>query len=182
MEFPIQRCCLTLVKPVCHADSASTTMKPQQNGRRLADDTFWCISLNVIHWIVMQIPLRFGAKGPVDDNNDNKMMIMTMLTTMITMIMMMIIIVTEMVMMMAMAKAMAMMMVMMVRITIMNNSNSSLQWRHNEHGGISNHRRLDCLLKPFVQAHIKGNIKDPCHWPLWWASAGERWIPLTKDH
>ena len=32
-------------------------------------------------------------------------------------------------------------------------SNNSLKWRHNGCNGISNHRRLDCLLnQPFVQA------------------------------
>ena len=34
--------------------------------------------------------------------------------------------------------------------------------------------------RPFVQAHIKENIKAPCHWPLSGESTGDRWIPLTK--
>ena len=43
----------------------------------------------------------------------------------------------------------------------------ALQWCHNERDGVSNHRRLDCLLlKTFVQSHIKESIKAPCHWPL----------------
>ena len=35
--------------------------------------------------------------------------------------------------------------------------------------------------RPPVQAHIKENIKDPRHWPLWGESTGQRCIPLTKD-
>ena len=45
---------------------------------------------------------------------------------------------------------------------------------------ISNHRRIDCLLKPFVYAQIKENIKAPRHWPLWGLFTGDRWIPRTK--
>ena len=32
----------------------------------------------------------------------------------------------------------------------------------------------------FIQAHIKENIKAPCHWPLWGEFTDDRWIPLTK--
>ena len=39
-----------------------------------------------------------------------------------------------------------------------------LQWRHNERGGVSNYRCLDCFIQPFVQAQIKENIKAPRHW------------------
>ena len=34
--------------------------------------------------------------------------------------------------------------------------------------------------QPFVRAQIKENIKALRHWPLWWESTGNRWIPLTK--
>ena len=56
----------------------------------------------------------------------------------------------------------------------------TLRWRHNERDGISNHRRLDCLLNRFVHAQIKESIKAPRHWPLWWEFTGHRWIPRTK--
>ena len=55
----------------------------------------------------------------------------------------------------------------------------SLQWRHDEHDGISNHQHLDCLLN-CVQVQFKENIKVSCHWPLWVESTGDQWIPLTK--
>ena len=55
---------------------------------------------------------------------------------------------------------------------------TSLQWRHNERDGISNHRRVDCL--PFVQAQIKENIKASHRWPLWEEFTGDRWLPCTK--
>ena len=40
-------------------------------------------------------------------------------------------------------------------------SRSFLQWRHKERDGVSNHRRLHCLLKCWLQAQIKENIKRP---------------------
>ena len=39
----------------------------------------------------------------------------------------------------------------------------TLQWRHNERNGVSNHQPHDCLLKRY-QAQIKKNIKAPRHW------------------
>ena len=40
----------------------------------------------------------------------------------------------------------------------------TLQWRHNERDGVSNYQPRDCLLKRFVQAEIKENIRvtGPC--------------------
>ena len=38
----------------------------------------------------------------------------------------------------------------------------TLQWRHNEHDGISNDQPQHCLLR----VQIKENIKAPRHWPL----------------
>ena len=49
---------------------------------------------------------------------------------------------------------------------------STLQWRHDEHDGVSNNRRLDCFVQPFVQVQIKENIKAPRHWPLC-----DQWFP-----
>ena len=57
----------------------------------------------------------------------------------------------------------------------------SLQWRHNERDGASNHvpeSRLFAQL--FVQVKINENIKAPRHRPLWGESTDNRWIPLTK--
>ena len=56
----------------------------------------------------------------------------------------------------------------------------SLQWRHNEHDGVSNHQPHECLLSRLFQAQIKENIKAPRHWPLWGEFTGARWIPCTK--
>ena len=53
-----------------------------------------------------------------------------------------------------------------------------LQWPHN---GVSNHRRLDCLLNRLFQTQFKENINGLRHWPVWVESPGDRWIPLTKD-
>ena len=40
---------------------------------------------------------------------------------------------------------------------------------------------LTIFAKPFIQAHIKGNIKAARHWPLCGEFTGDRWIPRTKD-
>ena len=47
---------------------------------------------------------------------------------------------------------------------------SSLQWRHDEHDGVSNHRRLDCLLNRL----FKETIKAPRHRALWREFTGDR--------
>ena len=59
-------------------------------------------------------------------------------------------------------------------------SQISLQWRHSEHNGVSNHQPHDCLLNRLFKAQIKENIKAPRHWPLWGESTGDRWIPCIK--
>ena len=56
----------------------------------------------------------------------------------------------------------------------------TLQWRHNERDGVSNHQPHECLLKRLFKAQIKENIKAPRHWPLCWEFTGDRWIPRTK--
>ena len=55
---------------------------------------------------------------------------------------------------------------------------TSLQWRHNERGGVSNHPLIAQLL---VHAKVKENIKAPRHWPLCGEFTGDRWIPRTKS-
>ena len=65
-------------------------------------------------------------------------------------------------------------------ITAMPKAEFTLEWRYNERDGVSNHRRLDSFVQPFVQAQIKENTKALCHWPLWGESTGDRWIPFKK--
>ena len=55
----------------------------------------------------------------------------------------------------------------------------SLQWRHNEHDGFSNHQPQ--FTQPFIQAEMKENIKAPRHWSLCGEFTGERWIPRAKS-
>ena len=57
----------------------------------------------------------------------------------------------------------------------------TLQWRHNERDGVSNHQLHDCLLNRLFKAHIKVNIKAPCQWRLCGEFTGDRWIPRTND-
>ena len=57
---------------------------------------------------------------------------------------------------------------------------NTLQWRHNELDGVSNHQPHDCLLNRLFKAQIKENIKAPRHWPLWGEFTGDRRIPRTK--
>ena len=56
----------------------------------------------------------------------------------------------------------------------------TLQIRHNERDGVSNHQPHDCLLKRF-QAQMKQNIKAPRHWTLRGEFTGDRWISRTKS-
>ena len=56
----------------------------------------------------------------------------------------------------------------------------TLQWRHNEHDGVSDHQSRDSFTQTFIQAQIKKNTKAPRHWALWGEFTGHRWIPRTK--
>ena len=56
----------------------------------------------------------------------------------------------------------------------------SLQWRHNEHDGISNHHHLHCLLNCWFRCRSKKALKALHHWPLWGEFTGDQWIPRTK--
>ena len=50
----------------------------------------------------------------------------------------------------------------------------SLQWRHDERDGVSNHQPRDFLFNSLYKAQIKENIKAPRHF------TGDWWIPRTK--
>ena len=57
----------------------------------------------------------------------------------------------------------------------------TLRWRHNGRGCVSNHRPHDCLLKKFIQARIKENIKAPRHWLLWWPVTRKMFHVMTSS-
>ena len=42
----------------------------------------------------------------------------------------------------------------------------ALQWRHNDHDGVSNHQPHGCLLNRLFGRRSKKNIKAPRQWPL----------------
>ena len=42
---------------------------------------------------------------------------------------------------------------------------TTLQWRHKERNGVSNHQPHECLVNRLFKAQIKENIKAPRHWP-----------------
>ena len=54
----------------------------------------------------------------------------------------------------------------------------SLQWRYNEHHGVSNHLRLHCLSYVCLDQQQR-NHQSLCYL-LWGEFIGDRWIPLTK--
>ena len=61
----------------------------------------------------------------------------------------------------------------------------TIQWRHNERDGDSNHRPHDCLLNRLFKTQIKENIKAPSHWPLWgeftgWSVNSPHKGPVTR--
>ena len=41
---------------------------PGQNGRHVADNTFWCIFVNEKFCILITMSLKFIPKGPIDNN------------------------------------------------------------------------------------------------------------------
>ena len=43
------------------------TLRPRQNGRRLADDVFKCIFLSENVWILIKISLKFVPRGPINN-------------------------------------------------------------------------------------------------------------------
>ena len=59
-----------------------------------------------------------------------------------------------------------------------------LQWRHDEHDGISNHQCFNCLLNWFFffffRRRSMKNIKAPHQWPLWEESTGDQWFPSQR--
>ena len=50
-----------------------------------------------------------------------------------------------------------------------------LRWRYNDRDGVSNHRRLDCLLNHLFRRRSKKTSKlRVSHWPLWGEFTGHR--------
>ena len=58
-----------LILPNCDIlhNGALNTLRPRQNGRHFADDTFKCIFLNEKVWIPIKISFKFVPKGPVSN-------------------------------------------------------------------------------------------------------------------
>ena len=56
----------------------------------------------------------------------------------------------------------------------------TLQWRHNEHDGISNHQPRDCLFNHSFRRRSKKTSKLHVTGLCVGEFTGERWIPLTK--
>ena len=42
----------------------------------------------------------------------------------------------------------------------------TLQWRHNERDGVSNHQRLDCLLNRLLRLRVTGICEGNHRWPV----------------
>ena len=61
-----------------------------------------------------------------------------------------------------------------------NRKISSLQWRHNDHDGVSNHQPHGCILNRLLRAQIKENIKAPRHWPLCGEVTGTGEFPTQR--
>ena len=58
---------------------------------------------------------------------------------------------------------------------------TTLQWRHNERNGVSNHQPHNCLLNRVFRRRSKKTSKPLRHWPLWGEFTDDRWIPRTKE-
>ena len=55
---------------------------------------------------------------------------------------------------------------------------STLQRRHHERKGVSNHRRLDCLLNDLFRRRSRHQSSASLAYVM--GTTGDRWIPLTK--
>ena len=56
-----------------------------------------------------------------------------------------------------------------------------LQWRHNEHSGVSTESpALRLFTQPFIQEQVNKNIKAPRHRPLLGEFTGDQWIVRTE--
>ena len=51
-----------------HNEPTFNTLRPRQNGRHFADDSFKFIFLNENAWILIKISLKFVPNGPIDNN------------------------------------------------------------------------------------------------------------------
>ena len=62
---------------------------------------------------------------------------------------------------------------------------SPLQWRHNERDGVSNHRRLDCLLNSFFRRRSKKisklRVTSPCERIHWSPVNSPHKGPITRN-
>ena len=58
--------------------------------------------------------------------------------------------------------------------------NNTLQLRHNERNGVSNHQRLDCVLYRLFRRRSMKKSKLRVTGLLWGEFTGDRWIPHTK--
>ena len=57
--------CVTTI--ILNLHQCINTLRPKQNGRRFPDDTFKHIFLNENVWILIEIPLKFVPKGPINN-------------------------------------------------------------------------------------------------------------------
>ena len=58
----------TSIKHILFAEDRSlNTLRPRQDGRRFADDTFKRIFLNENVWISIEVSLKFVPKGPINN-------------------------------------------------------------------------------------------------------------------
>ena len=58
----------------------------------------------------------------------------------------------------------------------------TLQWRHNERDGVSNHQHLDCLLNRLFSCRSNKTSKLCVTGLCEGESIGDQWTPLTKGH
>ena len=62
-----QYCLMTVLWVSASTSMAVNTLRPRQNGRRFADDTFKRIFLNENARISIKISLKFVPKGPINN-------------------------------------------------------------------------------------------------------------------
>ena len=132
------------------------TLRPRQNGRHFPDYIFKCIFLNENVWNSTKISLNFVPKSPINSipalvqtmawhRPGDKPLSEPMMVSLLTHI--------------CVSRPQWVDVSDGNRGQNKTNNQMTLQWRHNERDGVSNHRRLGCLLNCLLRRRSKKTWK-----------------------
>ena len=169
------------ITPIWNVDF--NTLRPRQNGRHFADDTFNHIRISI------KFSLKFVLKGPINNilalvqimawsRPGDKPLSEAVMVSLLTHIC-----ATRPRWVNSMMRCMLLMVILNMLLCIWKLHQGAIKNLFILFNVTSNWARWR-LKSPasrlFVQTQIKENIKASRHWPFWGESTGHRWIPLTK--